>query len=252
MGVLPCSGRAQKITRRRAVKKRSSPSLSATIARFGRNATLATAVIGWASWGGLDQIAAFTRGAQTTAPPEAGANTPQDVWVVDADGDGIADFANPTHGYIRGEDAYGSGSFGTVRDGGKRKHHGVDYIAEPGDWVEAPIAGIVTKHGYAYKRSDLRFIEIKNTDTGMRARVLYVDASIQEGAVVAAGEVIGTAQDLAKRYPGGITNHVHVELTNARGALLDPATLLPLGEDHFAANSTPGRVSGAIDVNAPS
>ncbi len=208
-------------------------------------------MLGWAIFGGIDRLGPFLPGQHARAAhAQANANTPQDaIWIIDADGDGVSDYANPTHGLIRGVDAYGSGRFGAVRDGGKRKHHGVDYIATPGDWVEAPIAGVVTKYGYAYRRdADLRYVEIKNSDTGMTARVLYVDASVADGATITAGEIIGTAQNLADRYPGGITNHVHVELTDAAGVLLDPATLLPLGAQRFAAAVAPGIVS----VHAPS
>ncbi len=197
-------------------------------------------------FGGIDRLANFIPGAHAKhASSQAIADTPQDaVWIVDANGDGVGDFANPTHNLIRGTDAYGSGQFGAERDGGKRRHHGVDYIATPGDWVEAPIAGVVTKYGYAYRKdSDLRYVEIKNPENGMIAKVLYVDATIADGSTVAAGEIIGTAQDLAERYPGGITNHVHVELINGQGAILDPATLLPLGDQHFAANTAPKLIS---------
>lgn len=214
--------------------------------RIARNTALTGVVLSWAIFGGLDHLAGFLPGPHTShASLQAVADTPGDpVWIVDEDGDGVGDFANPTHGLIRGVDAYGSGGFGAVRDGGKRKHHGVDYVAAPGDWVEAPIAGVVTKYGYAYKRNkDLRYVEIKNEETGLRARVLYVDASVADGATVAAGEIIGTAQDLTERYPHGITNHVHVELTDQRGALLDPANLLPLGEQRFAAGGAPRLVS---------
>src|SRR4051812_42964505 len=49
------------------------------------------------------------------------------VWDgVDLDGDGTKDFANPTGGEQRGHDAYGSGEFGASRDGGGRRHEGVD------------------------------------------------------------------------------------------------------------------------------
>lgn len=255
MGVLPCGSRMQYKSRKRAARRTAQPlplyckpsrrpqagRMAHAPARFAQRMTLAGVVLGWAIFGGLDRLAGFMPGpsghlqlAQAVADTPGGA-----VWAVDEDGDGVIDFANPTHGLIRGVDAYGSGTFGAVRDGGKRKHHGVDYVVAPGDWVEAPIAGTITRYGYAYRRDkDFRYVEIRNEETGMRARVLYVDASVADGAVVAAGEIIGTAQDLAERYPHGITNHVHVELTDQKGALLDPATLLPLGEaDRYASAS---------------
>jgi murein DD-endopeptidase MepM/ murein hydrolase activator NlpD len=249
MGVLPTGQRTQKSSDRRDAKRRRSSSQKRPInpflnflSRFTHHAIVGGIVISWGMLGGIDRLAGFVPGLHAKhASTQAIADTPQDaVWIVDANGDGVGDYANPTHNLIRGVDAYGSGQFGAERDGGKRKHHGVDYVATPGDWVEAPIAGVVTKYGYAYRKdSELRYVEIKNAETGMIAKVLYVDATVADGSTVAAGEIIGTAQDLAERYPGGITNHVHVELINRQGAILDPATLLPLGDQHFAAGGAP-------------
>lgn len=149
------------------------------------------------------------------------------VWTIDADGDGVAEYSNPTHAGVRGVDAFGSGAFGAIRDAGKRDHHGVDYIAQPGAPVRAPISGEVTHIGYAYSGSnELRFVEITDPATKTSARVLYVAPSVTEGVIVAAGDDIGVSQDLGARYPG-ITNHVHVELRDADRRLIDASTLLP-------------------------
>jgi hypothetical protein len=254
LGVLPTGDRTQKISRARNAKhrraaptqvKRRNPFLN-FLSRFTEHTIVVGVVIGWGMFGGIDQIASLMPGAHGKhASSQAIADTTLSaVWIVDANGDGVGDYANPTHNLIRGEDAYGSGQFGAARDGGKRKHHGVDYIATAGDWVEAPIAGVVTKYGFAYRKdSDLRYIEIKNAETGMTAKVLYVDATVADGATVAAGEILGTAQDLAERYPAGITNHVHVELINGQGVLLDPATFLPLADQRFAAGGAPPMTS---------
>lgn len=149
-------------------------------------------------------------------------------WIVDTDGDGVADLANPVQGAPRGHDAYGSGAFGSTRDGGKRKHEGVDYVAAPGQTATAPIGGVVTRTGYAYKGdARLKFVEIDNMATGYSARVLYVAPTVAVGQAVAAGDVIGVVQDLAVKYPGGITNHVHVEIRDPTGVTLDSAFILP-------------------------
>src|SRR5690606_26576081 len=65
----------------------------------------------------------------------------------DVDGDGQADFVNPTGQAPRIHDSYGSGAFGASRDGGSRHHEGVDYTAQAGQDVRAPISGFVTKIG---------------------------------------------------------------------------------------------------------
>ncbi len=147
---------------------------------------------------------------------------------IDLDGDGRFDLARPVEHAVRGIDAYGSGAFGASRDGGRRAHHGVDFVATPGEPIRAPIAGVVTRVGAAYAGQDtLQYVEIANSTTRYTARVLYVGPAVQPGWTVAAGDVIGRAQDLAARYPAGMTNHVHVELTGGKGGRLDPLVVLP-------------------------
>ncbi len=146
---------------------------------------------------------------------------------VDLDGDGQLDLAQPVDHAMRGVDAYGSGAFGASRDGGSRAHRGIDLIATPGEPVRAPIAGVVTRIGAAYAGQDgLTFVEIVNPVTHYTARLLYVGPTVEAGRAVAAGDVVGAAQDLAKRYPHGITNHVHVEFDGRLGGRLDPAVVL--------------------------
>lgn len=116
----------------------------------------------------------------------------------------------------RGVDAYGSGTFGASRDAGARAHVGRDYIALPGDGVVSPIDGIVKRHAKAYPDADLAGLEIE----GARARVklLYVLPCVEPGEKVKAGQVIGTAQDVAGYWhakaprPGSMQNHVHLEV----------------------------------------
>ncbi len=136
--------------------------------------------------------------------------------------------ARPVEGPVRGLDAYGSGAFGAPRDGGRRTHGGVDLVAAPGQPVRAPIAGVVSRVGVVYAGpDDLRYVEIANAVTGVKARVLYVGAKVTPGRTVAAGDPIGRAQSLARRYPGGITNHVHLEVVDGRGGRFDPLAILP-------------------------
>lgn len=168
--------------------------------------------------------------AEPTALVTAHADTDiEPVWTFDLDGDGDADLANPTHGKVRGTDAYGSGKFGARRDAGKRKHEGADFVVAPGADVAAPVGGVITDIGFAYQgKEKLNFIEIKNEALNLKARVFYVDPIVAIGQTIMAGDSIGAAENLALRYPGGIVNHVHVELHDAMG-VLDPEQVLPLG-----------------------
>jgi murein DD-endopeptidase MepM/ murein hydrolase activator NlpD len=160
-------------------------------------------------------------------PAKASYRIAQDITLSDINGDGEADFANPTGKAPRGKDAYGSGHFGASRTG--HIHEGVDYVAEAGQQVVAPIAGFVTKVGYAYRDSyDFRYIEITNRMTGYTARVMYVGPEVQVGQTLALGQPIGRAQSLTRRYPNGITNHVHLEIARLGGRQIDASRVIPV------------------------
>lgn len=150
------------------------------------------------------------------------------VWDgADIDGDGRADFANPTGHPARGHDAYGAGEFGARRDGGARRHEGVDFRADAGQAVRAPMSGYVTKVGYVYADDpSLKFVEITNPALRHAARVFYVNPKVSEGQTVAIGQPIGTARSLQRKYPGGMTNHVHLELIDRRGRRIDAASVI--------------------------
>ena len=150
------------------------------------------------------------------------------VWEgADIDGDGAADFVNPTGKATRDHDAYGEGEFNASRDGGSRRHEGVDYDATPGQDVVSPISGYVSKIGYAYAGDmDLKFVEVTNPALGYVARVFYVDPSVEVGQAVRLGATVGTAHSLQARYPGGMTDHVHTELAGPDHRNLDATRLI--------------------------
>jgi murein DD-endopeptidase MepM/ murein hydrolase activator NlpD len=146
---------------------------------------------------------------------------------LDLDGDGQPDVANPTGHAPRDVDAYGEGRFHAARDGGTRQHQGVDYVASAGQAVVAPISGFVSRIGYAYPGDEtLRFVEIENPALHLSARAFYVDPTVEIGQTVAVGNPIGTAQTLQRKYPEGITDHIHLEIADGRGRKLDAEQLI--------------------------
>lgn len=174
--------------------------------------------------------AAIVQAVQSAVAPVIAVTTsaakPVLVWDgKDVDGDGAADFMNPTGHGVRGHDAFGEGEFGASRDGGGREHAGVDYIAKAGQKVVAPISGYVTKIGYAYAGDSHRFVEITNPALKFEARVFYVDPSVKVGDAVRLGDKIGSMDTLQKRY-AGITEHVHLELMNRPGHRIDCADFI--------------------------
>jgi murein DD-endopeptidase MepM/ murein hydrolase activator NlpD len=161
------------------------------------------------------------------APSKHFTTTTRLVWEgADLDGDGQPDIANPTGHAPRQVDAYGEGRFHASRDGGEREHEGVDYVAAAGQAVEAPISGYVAKIGFAYPDDQtLRYVEIDNPALHLTARVFYVDPKVAVGDTVAVGHPIGQAHSLQRKYPLGITDHVHLELAEG-GRKVDAATLI--------------------------
>ncbi|MBX3482369.1 MAG: peptidoglycan DD-metalloendopeptidase family protein [Phenylobacterium sp.] len=166
-------------------------------------------------------VIAPQKAAEAAAPLEL-------VWQgKDVDGDGRDDFCNPTGREARGHDAYGEGEFGARRDGGSRRHEGVDFMARAGQTVAAPISGYVSKIGYAYPGDEtLKFVEITNPALRYAARVFYVNPKVQIGDAVAVGRPIGTAHSLQRKYPGGMTDHVHLEIIDRAGDRIDAAKVI--------------------------
>jgi murein DD-endopeptidase MepM/ murein hydrolase activator NlpD len=149
-------------------------------------------------------------------------------WVgKDVDGDRAPDFVNPTGQEQRTSDAYGYGVFGAPRDGGTRPHLGVDFKATAGQPVKAPISGYVTKIGFAYSGDDtLKFVEVTNPALNYKARVFYMDPTVEVGDAVHLGQPVGTSHTLQEKYPNGMTDHVHLEITDPAGRKLDAARVL--------------------------
>lgn len=167
------------------------------------------------------------RGA-VLASPVAPARALRLVWQgVDVDGDGQPDFANPTGKGLRQTDAYGCGEFGASRDGGERRHEGVDFMADAGQTLVAPISGYVTKVGFAYPGDDvLKFVEITNPALHYAARVFYIDPAVEVGQTVRVGQPIGVHHTLAQKYPGGMTDHVHLEILDTHGERIDATRVI--------------------------
>ncbi len=127
-------------------------------------------------------------------------------------------------------DALGDGRFGAPR--GRRRHIGLDLLADPGAHVFAPESGTV-RLGYPYSDSrEYRIVDVFS-ESGVRWRLFYVRPVVEGGARVGAGDVLGVAQDIAARYthPGGpvMRNHVHVQ-AGVSGRVLLGRHGLPVSE----------------------
>jgi hypothetical protein len=82
---------------------------------------------------------------------------------------------HPTGGLMLRKDKAGSGEFKSPR--GSRLHAGQDYRCTPGQWVFAPISGILTRGLYVYPQDFLwKGLEIANeVMTGLVCKLFYVE-----------------------------------------------------------------------------
>lgn len=127
------------------------------------------------------------------------------------------------------EDAAGSGKFGASR--GSRKHNGIDLTCVPGGYIISPVEGKFTKYGHCYG-DDLqwRYVELTEGD-GLRHRFFYCEKMPlwKLGMFIWAGDRLGVAQDITKRYPGqNMTPHIHYEILDKDGKYVNPAEWLSL------------------------
>lgn len=126
----------------------------------------------------------------------------------------------------RGCDQHGCGNYGASRDGGKRKHEGVDIACMKGSIILSPVKGVVTKIGYPYSSSDpvkghLRYVEIKEEGVDLYHRFFYVRPLLELGEEVSEGDEIAITQGLTSIYLG-ITDHFHYEIKDAKGGFINP------------------------------
>jgi hypothetical protein len=97
----------------------------------------------------------------------------------------------------------------------------VDFVAHPGEEILSPIDGQIVRIAHPYSDDPTyEGLLIKGTGAwaGVDVKVFYVEG--ERSGPVKAGDRIGRAQSLARRYPG-ITNHVHLEIKE-RGRELSP------------------------------
>jgi murein DD-endopeptidase MepM/ murein hydrolase activator NlpD len=127
-------------------------------------------------------------------------------------------------------DNQGHGHFGADRDGGKRRHKGVDIESAPKTVVKSPVDGVVERIGDPYGDGNYKIVWIRTKDN-REVGLYYVtpnDADgnpiIKPGDPVKSGAPVGTMQDLTKKFPG-MDNHLHLEILRG-GKAVDPAPWL--------------------------
>ncbi len=127
---------------------------------------------------------------------------------------------------IRKSDKMGSGNFGSSRDGGIRKHNGIDIVNEPNFPVYALHDGIYTRQNQPYKK-DFSYtgLDIKDIN-GNTNRYFYVTPTISIGANVQKGDIIGYSQNISAKYSPDMTNHYHFEVRDNNNKVINPNVYL--------------------------
>ncbi|MXN90145.1 peptidoglycan DD-metalloendopeptidase family protein [Flavobacterium sp. Sd200] len=125
---------------------------------------------------------------------------------------------------FRGYDPLGSGAFGAHRSGNTRKHSGVDVLATPGQDIFAPISGTAVRVAYPYK-DDLSYTGILIKNAEYEVKMFYLSPTVVMGKQVTAGQKIGVAQNITAKHGAAMQNHVHFEVRNSAGVLIDPTNM---------------------------
>ncbi len=123
-------------------------------------------------------------------------------------------------------DSSGDGHFHASRTG--HVHQGIDLEAKQGEPIFAPFNGTVTRIVKPYAagagaKSALSGFDFEGSNQTVR---IFYGKAIQVGSSFSAGEVIGRVENVATYYGTSMLNHIHVELRDAKNAILDPTAFL--------------------------
>ncbi len=118
-------------------------------------------------------------------------------------------------------DSSGSGHFGASRNG--QSHHGTDYLVIEGQNIYSPINGKVTRIAMPYS-DDSSFKGCVIENEKYKVKIFYIIPQ-KIGKYVIAGQRVGTAQDITKKYGGSMKNHIHIEIIK-NNQLIDPEKAL--------------------------
>lgn len=123
---------------------------------------------------------------------------------------------------IRGNDPHGlgSGAFGVSRGGGTRKHSGIDIVVRENEPIYAPFDMIFNRVAIPYANDNIYRGAEYLTDFGT-VKIFYFQPLTTKRNFLK-GDVIGYAQDISKKYDPRMTTHIHFEMRDQKGNLLNP------------------------------
>lgn len=125
----------------------------------------------------------------------------------------------PVNPMIVRMDKMGDGHYGRKRT--NHIHQGTDFRVDEGQPVHSPITGVITRQAYPYE-GDKKYTGVHISDGIHTIKIFYMQPTPGIiGQAVKAGQVIGKAQAISKKYGGGMKDHIHLEVWKG-GDTLNP------------------------------
>jgi len=93
-----------------------------------------------------------------------------------------------------------------------RKHNGIDLLCEPGQPIMSPVDGKISRIARPYA-DDTHFSGVVIDAHRISIKMFYIEVDKSRiGQSVKAGDIIGRAQDISKKYGGGMLPHIHLQI----------------------------------------
>lgn len=118
-------------------------------------------------------------------------------------------------------DSWGLGRFGASRDGGKRKHNGIDLLTKKGEPIYAPFDLSFIRTTQPYKNDSKYIGGFYNGGIGT-LKIFYMNP-ITSKRNFKKGDIIGYSQAISEKYSGAMKNHIHVEIRDKQNNILNPS-----------------------------
>ena len=122
---------------------------------------------------------------------------------------------------IRPCDPFGCGSFGAKR--ATHIHQGIDLLVNENEPIFAPFDGVVLRFAIPYK-DDNKYKGLLLKNGNFEVKIFYFLPIVNKGEKIKKGQIIGFAQNIAKKYSSKMQNHVHVEVAE-NGITINPTNL---------------------------
>lgn len=141
-----------------------------------------------------------------------------------------------------------SSFFGMARDGGRRRHEGVDIFAPRGTPAVASVDGIVTGVGTTSLGGNVAFVS--DNERGIRLYYAHLDRSnVQNGQRVSIGDTIGFVGNTGNARTTG--PHLHFGIYGFSEGATDPLPFIRLGRGPARqALLSPTRLGDSVRVSA--